>query len=247
MWPLGAQTTIDTAVNFSAKDINGYTHKLFDILDSGKMVMIDFFSTSCGPCGTYAPHIQDSYENFGQNGGNVHFLGISWGDDNQGVFQFDSTYGITYPSVSGTQGSGNQINIAYNILSYPTVILILPNRVIREKHIWPPTTAKIDSILLANGGITTGIIKEKNVNADLRIWPNPFTDKLNIEVNQQEATNVALRITDLSGKTLYESYRNLGQGISTISLDHPDFLPGLYIFEYHPQGKEKERMKIIRN
>ncbi|MBE0642348.1 MAG: redoxin domain-containing protein, partial [Bacteroidales bacterium] len=203
LWPLRAQTTIDTAVNFSAKDVSGYTHKLFEILDSGKMVVIDFFSTSCGPCGTYAPQIQDSYENFGQNSGNVYFLGISWGDDNQGVHLFDSTYGITYPGVSGTQGSGNQINIAYNILSYPTVILILPNKLIKEKHIWPPTTAKIDSILLANGGITTGMSRRQTGITDIQIWPNPFTDRLNIGVNHQEASKVVLRITDLSGKTLY--------------------------------------------
>ena len=41
-----AQTTLDTAVNFSVKDVNGVTHKLFDILDEGKIVMIDFYSTA---------------------------------------------------------------------------------------------------------------------------------------------------------------------------------------------------------
>jgi len=40
------QTTLDTAVNFSVKDIEGNTIKLFDILDEGKTVMIDFFSTA---------------------------------------------------------------------------------------------------------------------------------------------------------------------------------------------------------
>jgi hypothetical protein len=45
---LGAksQTTLDTAVNFSAKDIYGNTIELFDILDEGKMVVIDFFSVA---------------------------------------------------------------------------------------------------------------------------------------------------------------------------------------------------------
>ncbi len=41
-----AQTTLDTAVNFSVKDVVGNTIKLFDILDEGKIVMIDFFSTA---------------------------------------------------------------------------------------------------------------------------------------------------------------------------------------------------------
>ncbi len=41
-----SQTTLDTAVNFSVKDIAGNTIELFDILDEGKIVMIDFFSTA---------------------------------------------------------------------------------------------------------------------------------------------------------------------------------------------------------
>jgi hypothetical protein len=43
---LQAQTTLDTAQNFSVKDTQGNTFKLFDILDAGKIVVIDFFSTA---------------------------------------------------------------------------------------------------------------------------------------------------------------------------------------------------------
>jgi len=41
-----AQTTLDTAVNFTVKDTYGNNHELFDILDEGKIVVIDFFSTA---------------------------------------------------------------------------------------------------------------------------------------------------------------------------------------------------------
>jgi len=34
-----SQTTLDTAVNFSVKDVNGNTLNLFDILDEGKIVV----------------------------------------------------------------------------------------------------------------------------------------------------------------------------------------------------------------
>ena len=37
------QVPIDTAVNFSVKDIDGTTIDLFSILDEGKLVVIDFF------------------------------------------------------------------------------------------------------------------------------------------------------------------------------------------------------------
>jgi hypothetical protein len=41
-----SQTTLDTALNFTVKDVYGNTITLFDKLDEDKIVVIDFFSTS---------------------------------------------------------------------------------------------------------------------------------------------------------------------------------------------------------
>jgi hypothetical protein len=41
-----AQTTLDTALNFSVKDVYGNTISLYDKLDEDKIVVIDFFSTA---------------------------------------------------------------------------------------------------------------------------------------------------------------------------------------------------------
>ncbi len=43
---LNAQTLLDTAVNFTVKDVAGNTLNLYDILNEGKIVVIDFFSTT---------------------------------------------------------------------------------------------------------------------------------------------------------------------------------------------------------
>jgi hypothetical protein len=40
-----AQTTLDTALNFSVKDTYEITFNLFDVLDEQMIVVIDFFST----------------------------------------------------------------------------------------------------------------------------------------------------------------------------------------------------------
>lgn len=148
-----AQTLLDTAVNFTVKDVNGVTHRLNEYLEQDKMVVIDFFTITCGPCSTYAPMINESYRHFGCNSSNVVFLGINWGADNAGVADFGITNGVYYPEISGTEGNGNHVVADYGILSYPTVVLIMPDSRIAEKYIWPPTTAHLDSILVANGGI----------------------------------------------------------------------------------------------
>ncbi|HPE55711.1 MAG TPA: hypothetical protein PK904_04870 [Bacteroidales bacterium] len=41
-----AQTTLDTALNFSVKDTYGNNIILYDLLDEGKIVVVDFFSVA---------------------------------------------------------------------------------------------------------------------------------------------------------------------------------------------------------
>jgi len=41
-----AQTTLDTPLNFTVKDVHGNTLQLYDILNNGQMVVIDFFSAT---------------------------------------------------------------------------------------------------------------------------------------------------------------------------------------------------------
>ena len=41
-----AQTPLTVAVDFTATDVEGVEHNLFDILDAGQYVCIDFFFTN---------------------------------------------------------------------------------------------------------------------------------------------------------------------------------------------------------
>ncbi len=177
------QTSLDTALNFSVKDIHGVNIELFPILDEGKLVVIDFFSTTCGPCALYAPEVQASYEDFGENNGNVFFLNIDQGDDNEGVAFFDSIHGITSPSVSGSQGGGYPVHELFMIQSTPTVILIAPDRSILEQYIWKPTQSNLNAAILAAGGIMVGIDDEPVLHKNsLLIYPNPATGRINVQL-----------------------------------------------------------------
>lgn len=148
-----AQVAIDSAVDFTVKDLTGQQHHLYQYLDEGKFVVIDFFTTNCGPCQTYASQVSASFDYFGCNTGNTVFIGMNWGSDNHAVHVFDSTWGAYYPSVSGLQGGGNNVVDNYQVQSYPTVILIGPDRNIINNHIWPPETDTINQLVLSAGGV----------------------------------------------------------------------------------------------
>lgn len=148
-----AQVGVEIAPDFSVKDVQSNTHHLYEYLDAGKYVVIDFFTTNCGPCQTYASEISASYEYFGCNYSNVIYLGINWGSDNQAVIAFDELWGAIYPSVSGLHGGGNGVVDLFEVLSYPTVIIIAPDRSIVTNYIWPPDELTINAEVLAAGGI----------------------------------------------------------------------------------------------
>lgn len=187
---LSAQTTLDTAISFTVKDIAGITHRLDEYLNNNKIVVIDFFTVTCGPCATYTPDFNKSYIHFGCNSSNVVFLGINWGADNAQVSQFGSTYGVQYPEISGTEGNGNHVVMDYNILSYPTVIIIRPDYSIAENYIYPPSTEAIDSLITLHGGIKSACYtylneSDKQQN-QLHIFPNPTKDIINCSMQMKQ-------------------------------------------------------------
>ncbi len=138
---LKAQCPYTTATDFTATDIHGTEVHLFDILDGGQYVLIDFFFTTCGPCQQATPKIRDSYTAMGCNFYDVFYIEIATGDSDQNCINWVNNYGIEYPTISGT-GGGTSICSQYGIQQYPTVILIAPDRSIVIQDLWPISNAQ---------------------------------------------------------------------------------------------------------
>jgi len=201
-----AQTTLTEAVDFSVKTIYGESIWLFPLLDDeNQIVVIDFFSTTCGPCIDYAPDFQACYEKFGSNEGNVYFMGINWGNNNIGVLEFDSIYGLTYPTASGSEGGGNVIYGTYDIQSYPTVIVITPDHTIVEQYIWYPTEENITNAVVAAGGINVGTDENKFEIQKLKIFPNPVHNIGIIEFELFKSADIYISIYNILGQQVYNS------------------------------------------
>jgi thiol-disulfide isomerase/thioredoxin len=241
-----AQVPIDTAVDFSVKDIYGNTIELFPLLDDGKLVVINFFSTSCGPCGLYAPEFQASYEDFGENSGNVYFVGICWGDGNAGVAYFDSIYHLTHPSVSGSQGGGNIVFNNYQVISTPTVILINPEREIVEQHIWEPTRENINAAVIAAGGSMVGI-NDLSYGQDLmQIYPNPARSVFNASFSASGQSLYHVEVYSVMGLKVKESLpRHFSQGDQTISVHLTGLPSGTYFIRLLSDKRVISNSKLL--
>ena len=148
---LKAQCPLTQAVDFTATDVHGTEVHLFDILDGGQFVLIDFFFTTCGPCQQATPKIVESYYAMGCNMHDVFYMEIATGDSEAACLTWVNTYGVEYPTISGVAG-GTSICNQYQIGAYPTVILIAPDRSIVINDLWPISNAQsVISALEAQG------------------------------------------------------------------------------------------------
>ena len=134
-----AQTPLTEAVNFNSVALNGEHIDLFEILDGGQYVLIEFFySTSSGAL-TYVNKMIQSYQYFGCNEHDVFYMQISRYDDKAEARAWCNEYGIMFPTIhTESEGdSGDEICQMYEIPIYPTVVLIAPNREIVLQQIYP--------------------------------------------------------------------------------------------------------------
>ena len=244
---LTAQTLLTEAENFHVKTIDGETIWLFPILDEEEqVVVIDFFSTTCGPCQDYADDFQRSYEAFGSNTGNVYHMGLNWGNDNQGVREFDSIYGLTFPSVSGSQGGGNIVFNQYQIQSYPTVIVINTAHEITNQYVWLPTEENIEEAIIAAGGILVGTNEMKGIHPEFSFFPNPVHKEGAINISLTEASNVEFRIYSILGKQLISGEQQLlPSGKRSIPVSVSQLRNGIYFIKINVGGKMQKTIRFV--
>lgn len=138
---LKAQCPLSQAVDFTATDCHGTEVHLFDILDRGQYVLIDFFFVNCGPCQQATPKVVESYYAMGCNMHDVFYMEISDRDSDAACQNWVSNYGVEYPTIGGPAG-GSGICSTYGIPAFPTVILIAPDRSILINDLWPINNAQ---------------------------------------------------------------------------------------------------------
>ena len=149
---LKAHCPLTTAVDFTATDCHGTEVHLFDILDGGQYVLVDFFFTTCGPCQQATPKIVESYYAMGCNMHDVFYMEISDRDGDAACQNWANTYGVEYPTIGGPAGGGSICN-TYQIGAFPTVILIAPDRSIIINDLWPINNAQTVITALEQHGL----------------------------------------------------------------------------------------------
>lgn len=110
----------------------GDTVRLSDF--KGKYVLLDFWSSSCGPCRGEFKWLRKAYDKFSQKG--LVILGVS-GDNNKqkwvDAIKYDS---ISWINISDLKGWKNEAFLLYDIKGIPDKFLINPDGLIIKDGIW---------------------------------------------------------------------------------------------------------------
>jgi peroxiredoxin len=109
--------------DFEMADQNGNFQKLSEI--KGKTVLLEFWSSWCGPCRKENPNLVKTYEKFKPKG--FEIFAVSLDEDKNSWLKAIEKDSLNWKHVSDLKGDGNEASLIYGINGIPDNFLIAEN------------------------------------------------------------------------------------------------------------------------
>ena len=112
---------IDKAPNFTLTALDDSVYTLQEL--EGKVVLLNFWATWCGPCRMEIPEFNELYNSYHQKG--LVILGISVSDNKKQLINFTKSFAVDYPLLYGGTREMNKIMKDYGgVYAVPSSFLI---------------------------------------------------------------------------------------------------------------------------
>jgi thiol-disulfide isomerase/thioredoxin len=133
------------APEFSLVDLSGNQVALSDL--HGKVVLLNFWATWCGPCRIEMPLLQALHDELRDK---LTVVAINFDEPKDQVQAFADEFGLTFGILLDP---GGEVQNLYRIRGYPTSVLIDENGVVQIVHIGIMAESQLDGYLQQMGVI----------------------------------------------------------------------------------------------
>ena len=108
--------------DFEMQTPDGKPVKLSDYAGKGKVVLVDFWASWCGPCRREMPNLVEAYKQY--KGKNFEIVGVSLDQDGEAWKKAIKDLGITWPQMSDLKYWDCEGARLYAVSSIPHTVLI---------------------------------------------------------------------------------------------------------------------------
>ncbi|MEY4764712.1 MAG: hypothetical protein RI907_1385 [Pseudomonadota bacterium] len=115
------------APDFTLRSAQGTNLRLQEL--RGKVVLVNFWATWCGPCRQEMPHLNRLHEKYGKSG--FVLLGINVDDDPRKALSVAEELGIRFPVLLDTD---KKVSEAYGLQAMPSTFLVDRDGKLRHLH-----------------------------------------------------------------------------------------------------------------
>jgi len=252
---------VESVKNIQAKDTDGVDWDLFNELQNGKPIIIDFFASWCTPCEISTPALNSMYVNNGADQ-NMQVLGLSVEPNDTDETVKGLNWGATYPKFKYYQESDDLFfhyadDHCLNDENFlPFFVMICPNS--------PDGKPENSAIVRADDGYEVNMFSNfyqqkldecleeitavqdlEELVSDIKLSPNPTSGKLLLEFFLEETQALELNIFNSTGQLL--AHQNLGKvnGYFNYPINTEDFANGFYWISLSANDKVLSRKFVV--
>ena len=228
---------------FNMHDCNGQMHHLFSELDSGNVVVMEYFMLSCSPC-IDAGHALNKM---------VVPLKQKYGNNKVRFYQFGFVKSYNCTQIKNwitTNGFANavpfdsgDVQVAYyGGMGMPTIAIVggKDHKVLHTTMAFTPgDTAVMSKSIHDFFAGSLSINNTANTFSAVAVYPNPATTNVTISLEAEKAGMLYLTLNNLQGQRMAATItENLKAGAWTKTISLPLLANGIYFLQGEMNGKK---------
>jgi len=166
----------------------------------------------------------------------------TWHDDVMNLnADFTHAYGEVYYTTAASQGVDGSFWFAYMEDSTPGLFV--------DGDGAPSTPNSLYAVQITPTDEPFWGVKEQeavNPMTSVRVYPNPATDVLNIEVNASQSSAMSINVYNIMGQKVMEQNVNVNAGVNVPTINTADFTSGIYFVTVKANGFENTMKFIVK-